>query len=427
MDFQNPILKRKTNVGICLLIVFALAVAGCTGTPTSQPTQVPSATQAAPTDTPAAEIIQPTNTEEAPATEPTSIPSAPVAEFALSPMNTVTSPVNIEFIIDASGRMNELVDGQLKMNIVNEVLAKVIEDLPENVQVGIRVVYGKAPGGGETAKEGGCKEFALLSPMAQPDKLDLATKIKTIVPGDWSPLALTILSSIDDFDDQANNALIIIAASGDTCNGDPVRAARTLHESQLGVAAHVIGVNIDNETTRLQLESVAGQGGGIYTNATTSQELADALVGTINTIGQAPQQAQAQAPTATSTPIIISQSTPTPIPPVSNPINEASPTPIRIWGTPPAGGVTCQAVVINNAHVRSGPDRAFSIIDTLPKGTTVTLVGRNWYTSWLAFYTSNNTLGWIATFLLDVNLSQCNLPQLKEPAVPTEKPTKPYP
>ncbi len=46
-------------------------------------------------------------------------------------------------------------------------LAKVIEDLPENVQVGIRVVYGKGPGGGETAKEGGCKEFALLSPMAQ--------------------------------------------------------------------------------------------------------------------------------------------------------------------------------------------------------------------------------------------------------------------
>lgn len=71
--------------------------------------------------------------------------------------------------------------------------------------------------------------------------------------------------------------MIFVVSDGlETCGGDPVAAARALRQSDVKAAVNIIGFNIP-EKERKALESVAGAGGGMFTNVASGKELEERL------------------------------------------------------------------------------------------------------------------------------------------------------
>lgn len=58
----------------------------------------------------------------------------------------------------------------------------------------------------------------------------------------------------------------------ETCDADPVTAARRLHDSDIDVVVNVIGFDVDAQAAR-QLEAVAKTGGGEYLRAASRTDL----------------------------------------------------------------------------------------------------------------------------------------------------------
>ncbi len=91
------------------------------------------------------------------------------------------------------------------------------------------------------------------------------------------------------------------------------------------------------------------------------------------------------------------------------------------------GDVELYAVVSADvANLRAGPGTAYTLVGSVPRGTTLALVGRNQDSSWLRVRTSEGQLAWMAAFLLEhIDAAQLQtLPEVPaaEGLTPTETP-----
>src|SRR5258708_1661101 len=66
------------------------------------------------------------------------------------------------------------------------------------------------------------------------------------------------------------------------------------------------------------------------------------------------------------------------------------------------GGVADATVATGLLRVRSAPYRNASVVDTVPKGTTFTLDGRNQATTWLHGTSSTGVTGWMSRFYVAI-------------------------
>ncbi|WP_175614751.1 vWA domain-containing protein [Piscibacillus halophilus] len=110
-------------------------------------------------------------------------------------------------------------------------------------------------------------------------------------PVGWTPLAASIEAAEEDLmehsGDDVENVVYVISDGEETCDGDPVKAAKELHESGIATAVNIIGFDVGNEAQK-QLQEVANAGGGEFTNVDSGAELLEAAQ---NSIGKALQDA----------------------------------------------------------------------------------------------------------------------------------------
>ena len=97
-----------------------------------------------------------------PATPTTQLPTpTPIATATGIPgvkvgaIVTATRPVNIAFILDASSSMNATIGGHRRLAIAQEVMAQLVDKLPENVSMGVWV-YGHRVGDSDAEKAQSC-------------------------------------------------------------------------------------------------------------------------------------------------------------------------------------------------------------------------------------------------------------------------------
>src|SRR5215207_9299304 len=98
------------------------------------------------------------------------------------PLDASTLTVNVEFILDASGSMAELVpgaDNQTRMDAAKEAMREVIEQLPDRdgLNVGFRV-YGHKGSNSEADRDVSCTASDLMVPMDGVDRDGLLTQIE---------------------------------------------------------------------------------------------------------------------------------------------------------------------------------------------------------------------------------------------------------
>ncbi|MBC8076261.1 MAG: VWA domain-containing protein, partial [Chloroflexales bacterium] len=184
--------------------------------------------------------------------------------------------VNIELILDSSGSMAEDAGGRPKLDIAKEVLGGFVDTLPKQANVALRV-YGHVGSNSEADRALSCGKSELLSPFQPLNAASFKSTINALEPRGWTPIASSLQQAQQDFaaygDAAKNSNLIYLVSDGiETCDGDPVAAARALKEANIRAVVNVVGFAVDTVAAQ-QLRAAAEAGGGQYYEARNAAEL----------------------------------------------------------------------------------------------------------------------------------------------------------
>lgn len=208
----------------------------------------------------------------------------PVIKFDSSePGSNIELPesetVNVVILLDASGSMAAQVSGGQKMKLAKEAINSYASDLPKGSNVLLRV-YGHKGTGSDADKALSCKSHEVVYPLGAYDESKFAASLNQFEPAGWTPLAGAIEEAKKDLAEQQGeniqNVIYVVSDGVETCDGDPVAAAKALHSSGIVAEVNIIGFDVDNEGQN-QLMEVAKAGGGIYKSVYAESDLRDYL------------------------------------------------------------------------------------------------------------------------------------------------------
>ena len=208
----------------------------------------------------------------------------PIAAYTLDKCPLPTShnserpASHVVLMLDASGSMGAKLKGETKMKIAKREALQFLSAVLSDVPVGL-MVYGHGGDNTKSGKEESCKSFEWAHKVGS-SRQSLEKGIKSIKPTGYTPLAgvleyaQTELTKIKyKFKDEGSIPVVYLVSDGkETCGGDPVAAAKSLHESGIKAAINVIGFDVDDKT-REQLEAISEVGGGKYFPAEDSKAL----------------------------------------------------------------------------------------------------------------------------------------------------------
>ena len=175
-------------------------------------------------------------------------------------------PRTFLIILDTSSSMQEVIDGEVKIDIAKTVIIDLLDNLPDSAAVGIR-------------RFGGCEHSELIAPVAPMQRQMLQTEIRAITTGGATPIAYAFEQTQADLTNISDPQLILLVSDGmETCGGDPVQAAKELIGLGYNLSFHIVGFDISGNTrARDQLIEIAQATGGVYYDAASSEELRRAL------------------------------------------------------------------------------------------------------------------------------------------------------
>lgn len=106
----------------------------------------------------------------------------------------------------------------------------------------------------------------------------LTSSANAILPGPGTPLAEALRLGADSLvaREDAQSTLILLTDSGETCEGDPLKAVRDIRARRTKLSVHVIGFPTDRKS-RTYLEALARAGGGSYYSPADTTQLVEAL------------------------------------------------------------------------------------------------------------------------------------------------------
>lgn len=182
---------------------------------------------------------------------------------------TAPSGAKVLFILDASGSMWGKVEGKEKIVVAREVMANLINELPEGTQVGLEAY-------GHRAK-GDCNDIELMVPVGASDKSAVIEQINAINPKGKTPITKSFEVAGERLKGVEEETTVVLISDGkETCKGDPCALVRSLRDQGINVRVHVVGFDVSQEE-RDQLVCIAEAGEGKYFSADNAELLTGAL------------------------------------------------------------------------------------------------------------------------------------------------------
>jgi Ca-activated chloride channel family protein len=195
--------------------------------------------------------------------------------------------VNVSILLDASGSMAGKVNGRVKMDLAKEAIRDFVSNLPEQSRVSLRV-YGHKGRNSQKDKEVSCNSTEEVFVLGEYDESRFSKALGRFKPTGWTPLASAIQGAQQDLSaekgENVKNVVYVVSDGIETCGGDPVKAAKALHESDIQAVVNIIGFDVDNAGQRA-LKKVAEAGGGEYQTARTGEDLRRLFEKNRNSIG----------------------------------------------------------------------------------------------------------------------------------------------
>lgn len=183
--------------------------------------------------------------------------------------------VNVVILLDASGSMRGTLDGKVKMALAKEEIKKFVSKLPQGTSVSLKV-YGHKGSGSNRDKALSCGSIETVYPLGEYNAQKFQAALNRFQPNGWTPLAKAIEDSAQDFGQQTEpgtkNVIYVVSDGKETCDGDPVQAAKKLNQSQIQAIVNIIGFDVKNEEQKA-LKEIAAAGQGEYIRADTPEQL----------------------------------------------------------------------------------------------------------------------------------------------------------
>jgi von Willebrand factor type A domain len=181
----------------------------------------------------------------------------------------------ILLILDASYSMTEKLDeGESKMAIAKRVLLDVLQAIPPNVYVGLRV-YGLS-----SNPITACSASQLMVPFGQRNRNQLANALISVRPTGETPISYSLQQGIQkDLAMRPGKKTVVLVTDGiETCDADPCRVAVQLVRNGSNVKINTVALGLARNYDALrQLKCISAATYGRFYTANTSAELAKGL------------------------------------------------------------------------------------------------------------------------------------------------------
>ena len=208
---------------------------------------------------------------------------------------TATEPPKVELVLDVSGSMRARdIDGRSRISVAQQSFDDVVDALPGNTQLGIRVLGSRYrfPG---SPKSVGCRDTEQISPVAPVNKVAAKAAIATLRPTGWTPIGRALRAAARDLGTGATTRRIVLITDGeDTCAPpDPCDVARELAAQGTHLVIDTLGLTLDDKV-RQQLTCIAEATGGTYTAVQHQQQLTARLNQLVHRAGSTYQETPQQ-------------------------------------------------------------------------------------------------------------------------------------
>lgn len=191
---------------------------------------------------------------------------------ALADRDTPVEPPKVELVLDVSGSMRATdIDGRSRISVAQQAFNEVVNALPDETELGIRVLGATYPG---DDKEQGCLDTQQIVPVGPVDRVQAKAAVATLRPTGYTPVGLALRLAAEDLGTGSTARRIVLITDGeDTCAPpDPCEVARELAAQGTKLVVDTLGLAPD-EKVRQQLLCIAAATGGTYTAAQSADEL----------------------------------------------------------------------------------------------------------------------------------------------------------
>ncbi len=178
-------------------------------------------------------------------------------------------------VVDASKSMKaDDGTGQPKIATAKAALNTLVDELPDDAKVGLRI-YGSQVSG--TGKAAGCADTKLVSPVAPLDRSGLKASINAITPRGFTPIGASLQGAAKDLGSAKQKTIVLVSDGGDNCAPPaPCGVARALAKGGVALKIQAVGFQVAS-SARKQLQCIADAGGGRYVDADNAKELGGQL------------------------------------------------------------------------------------------------------------------------------------------------------
>ncbi|WP_162529642.1 vWA domain-containing protein [Nocardioides caldifontis] len=177
-------------------------------------------------------------------------------------------------VLDSSGSMKEQANGgETKIAAAKKALGDVVDSLPEDQSVGLRV-YGAEVFSADDP--GACEDSQLVVPVETGNRDQLRQAISSYRPYGETPIGYALQEAGKDLGNEGKRNIVLVSDGEPTCAPDPCVVARGLAKDGIDLRIDVVGLDVDGKAKSV-LQCVARAGGGVYYDASSSEELSSSL------------------------------------------------------------------------------------------------------------------------------------------------------
>nr|WP_308440021.1 VWA domain-containing protein [Virgisporangium aliadipatigenens] len=187
-----------------------------------------------------------------------------------------TEAPKVELVLDVSGSMKAAdLDGRTRISVAQQAFNDVVDALPEQTELGIRVLGATYSG---SDKATGCKDTQQLLPVGRVDRGRAKDAIAGLKPTGFTPVGLALRGAAQDLGTGNTTRRIVLITDGeDTCAPpDPCQVARELAAQGTHLVVDTLGLSPDDKV-RQQLTCIANATGGSYFAARNGAQLTERI------------------------------------------------------------------------------------------------------------------------------------------------------
>lgn len=161
----------------------------------------------------------------------------------ISQAQETSAAKRVLFVLDASGSMEAKWGEASKMEVAKQTLISLVDSVQQQdstLEIGLRVF-----GHQFHKSQNNCKDSEQVIDFGTKNLQEFTAVLKQIKPRGQTPIAYSLMQSVDDFkDSESINAIILITDGLENCDGDPCEAARLLNEKRITINPFIIGLDI---------------------------------------------------------------------------------------------------------------------------------------------------------------------------------------